>query len=121
MADKVRQRWPSTSRKAPTLAAAAGSALFSALSTSLLAREMRKFAPLNHVLLQRTPRPTALVAIFHGLGGSLSELRPAAERWLSALPHTGFLLLEAPDRDYFERELKSKKFSGDWYRFAHPT
>ena len=62
-------------------------------------------------------RPTALVALFHGLGGGLDELRPMAERWLDALPDVGFLLLQAPDRDYYARELKSGAFSGDWFRY----
>lgn len=40
-----------------------------------------------------------------------------AERWLDALPDVGFLLLQAPDRDYYARELKSGAFSGDWFRY----
>ena len=40
-----------------------------------------------------------------------------ARRWSAALPSTSFLLLEAPDRDYHERQLKSGQFSGDWYKF----
>lgn len=71
---------------------------------------------LKHVLLGPS-RPNALVALFHGLGGSLAELRPMADRWRSALPTTGFLLMEAPDRDYFERHLKNGAWSGDWYKF----
>ena len=72
--------------------------------------------PLKHLLLGPR-RPDALIALFHGLGGSLEELRPAAERWRTALPSAGFLLLQAPDKDYFERELKSGLWSGDWYKF----
>ena len=33
------------------------------------------------------------------------------------MPSAGFLLLQAPDKDYFERELKSGLWSGDWYKF----
>ena len=77
---------------------------------------MNGWQPLKHHLMG-PPQPAALVALFHGLGGSLSELRPAAERWAAALPRTAFLFLQAPDRDYFERELKSGAFSGDWYKF----
>ena len=36
------------------------------------------------------------------------------------MQHTAFLLLEAPDRDYFERTLLDGSFSGDWFRPARP-
>ena len=75
---------------------------------------------LKHVLLCRQRRPTALVALFHGLGDNCTTLRPVAERWLAALPSVAFLLLEAPDRDYFARELLSGAWSGDWYREQRP-
>ena len=61
-------------------------------------------------------RPTSLVVLFHGLGGSLDEMQPVAQAWKAALPETGFLLLESPDRDYYERDLKSGAWSGDWYK-----
>ena len=73
---------------------------------------------LRHRLLRASDaQPSRLVVLFHGLGGNLGELAPLAERWLSSLPSTGFLLLEAPDRDYHERTLLSGEFSGDWYKF----
>ena len=56
--------------------------------------EMPARPPLQYLRLGPT-RPDALVAVFHGLGGSLQELRPTAERWLEALPTTGFLMLQA--------------------------
>ena len=61
--------------------------------------------------------PIRLVALFHGLGGSRFELVPTAERWTKVLRSTAFLLLQAPDQDYHQRELLSGDFSGDWYRF----
>ena len=73
---------------------------------------------LNRLLIG-PPSPTSVVGVFHGLGGSLQELKPMAQRWSHALPSTGFLLLEAPDRDYHHRVLLSGTFSGDWYRFPH--
>ena len=76
------------------------------------------FPRLRHRLLRASDaQPSRLVVLFHGLGGNLGELAPLAERWLSSLPSTGFLLLEAPDRDYHERTLLSGEFSGDWYKF----
>ena len=73
---------------------------------------------LKHLLLEAsTPPARRLVALFHGLGGGLGELRHVAERWSAALPSTAFLLLEAPDRDYYARELLSGQWSGDWYRY----
>ena len=75
---------------------------------------------LKHLLLCRQRRPTALVALFHGLGDNCTTLRPVAERWLAALPSVAFLLLEAPDRDYFARELLSGAWSGDRYREQRP-
>ena len=75
-------------------------------------------SPLEFVRIG-SARPTALVAMFHGLGGNENELRPTAERWLAALPSVGFVLLRSPYRDYHGRELKSGAWSGDWYPFPH--
>eukprot|EP01048_Picozoa_sp_COSAG05_P035681 COSAG05_NODE_15649_length_364_cov_1.154717_1_plen_36_part_10 len=36
------------------------------------------------------------------------------------MQQTAFLLLEAPDRDYFERTLLDGSFSGDWFKPARP-
>ena len=71
-------------------------------------------------LAARAARPTSCIAVFHGLGGSRHELRPLAERWLSVLPSTAFLLFESPDRDYNERVLLSGEWSGDWHPFPKP-
>ena len=70
---------------------------------------------LKHTLLAPTGRPSSLVALFHGLGDGLHTLRPVAKRWQAALPRTAFLLMEAPDRDYFQREMLDGSFSGDWF------
>jgi phospholipase/carboxylesterase len=77
-------------------------------------------SPALKYLLLGPPRPTKLVALFHGLGDNCTTLQPVAQRWFTALPSTAFLLLEAPDCDCFGRELLSGAWSGDWYREQRP-
>ena len=69
---------------------------------------------LKHMMLGPA-RPKSLVAVFHGLGDGMHTMRPLAERWQAALPSTAFLLLQAPDRDYFQRVMLSGEWSGDWF------
>ena len=85
------------------------------MSASALSRP-----PLRHLLLGETSAPKSLVALFHGLGGSRHELQHVAESWSAALPHTAFLLFQAPDRDYHDRILLNGDWSGDWYKFPKP-
>ena len=73
--------------------------------------------PLKRLIIGGASRPSTLVAVFHGLGGSMHELQPTAEKWSSALPSTAFALFQAPNTDYHARELLSGEFSGDWYKF----
>ena len=45
-------------------------------------------------------QPRKLVALFHGLGGNAGSLAQLAAAWAAELPHTGFVLLEAPGGDW---------------------
>lgn len=59
-----------------------------------------------HTLIIGCKRPTALVALFHGMTGDSERLRWLAERWASALPSAAFVLFDA----------RMFGTPGDWYR-----
>ena len=46
-------------------------------------------------------RPTRLVGLYHGLGGSPKSLQPLAQKWADSLPRTAFVLLESGGGDWF--------------------
>ena len=59
-------------------------------------------ASMEHEILSLgASRPTRVVGLFHGLGGSRVSLEPLALQWAEALPRTAFLLFDAGDGDWF--------------------
>ena len=55
----------------------------------------------HEILSLGASRPTRVVGLFHGLGGSRVSLEPLALQWAEALPRTAFLLFDAGDGDWF--------------------